>query len=241
MIEHPLVPLNPLSSLLLLLGVVASIVYWMWRSPRSIDRLPVMIGGIFGGFVGAKLGFVAAEWLFVRRDDPQWIFYMMSGKTILGGLLGGWLGVEIAKRLAGRREWFGDEFAMVLPLGIGLGRASCLVHGCCRGVRVEYLPEWLGGWLVEFGWERWPAPVAELLFQLLFFVASLSFRHVDRLRGQWFHLYLISYGIFRIVHEGWRETPRSSSGLTPYMLLAGLCVVSGAVAFAIRFRSKMKR
>jgi phosphatidylglycerol:prolipoprotein diacylglycerol transferase len=54
--------------------------------------------------------------------------------------------------------------------------------------------------------------------------------------GQLFHIYLISYGIFRFVHEFLRETPRVLMGLSGYQFAALGIVILGAAGYARRAR-----
>jgi hypothetical protein len=65
---------------------------------------------------------------------------LATGKSVLGALLGGYAGVELAKHALGLRAATGDLFALVAPLGIGIGRVGCLLHGCCLGERCA--PAW---------------------------------------------------------------------------------------------------
>jgi phosphatidylglycerol:prolipoprotein diacylglycerol transferase len=58
-----------------------------------------------------------------------------------------------------------------------------------------------------------------------------------QLRGQLFHLYLIVYGVFRLMTEFIRETPRYSFGLSPYQLLALLLSAFAAWRFFKRARA----
>jgi hypothetical protein len=46
-------------------------------------------------------------------------------------LLGGYAGVELAKRPVGLREATGDWFAIGVPFSIAMGRNGCLLYGCC--------------------------------------------------------------------------------------------------------------
>lgn len=84
-----------------------------------------------------------------------------------------------------------------------------------------------------FPWERWPAVPVELAFNLLFVAAVLPLiRHKGSpnawWRGQCFHLYLISYGLFRFSHEFLRDTPKSAWGIGGYQIAAlGLVVLGG--------------
>jgi len=236
--DHVLVPLNPWSNVFLMLGLIVSITVWSKRPRQSIEQLPVLLGALIGGFVGAKLSFLLAEWP-LWFSSPGLVWQLLYGKSILGGLLGGWVGVEFAKWQTGQTQRFGDEFARIIPLGIGLGRLSCLAHGCCQGRLTAELP-WaaFAHTLETWGWTRWPAAVAELLFQVGFLAVSYALKDQPRLRGQHFHLYLISYGLFRGWHETWRDTPRYfGDSFAPYQWLALACALAGAWGFWQRWRS----
>src|SRR5262249_32791112 len=112
-----------------------------------------------------------------------------------------------------------------------VGRLGCWVHGCCRGKVCP--PAWytLRG---ADGLTRWPAVPVEFAFNLLF----LAFAAVSLVRrkrgGQLFHVYLISYGLFRFAHEFLRETPRILGPLSGYHLASLLVFGLGAVRYQQR-------
>ena len=56
----------------------------------------------------------------------------------------------------------------------------------------------------------------------------------DGLRGQLFHVYLISYGLFRALHELLRDTPRLVLDVSGYQLFALGCVALGVHGFVRR-------
>ena len=236
---HPILPLNILSSLLLLASLVISIWYWSKNKRLSHDQLTVAFGGIVGAFLGAKIFYVLAE-LPIWINDPQFWLRMLAGKTILGGLLGGWAGIEFAKRTVGITRYTGDEFARIIPLGIGIGRLSCMIHGCCSGRPVtEVLPVAWASRLQGLGISTWPAPWIEIGFQLSFWLVCIWTKNVPLLKGQQFNLYLISYGLFRTVHEFFRATVRyEGTDLSPYMILGTAMAIAGVIAFAIRHLAK---
>ena len=237
--QHPILPVNILSSLLLLASVVVSIWYWSKTRRLGDAQLTVAFGGIVGAFLGAKIFYILAE-LPIWIDDPQFWLRMLAGKTILGGLLGGWGGIEFAKRAVGITQYTGDEFARIIPLGIGIGRLSCLIHGCCLGRPVaEILPTAWANRLQSLGISTWPAPWVEIGFQLSFWLVCIWTRNVPFLKGQQFNLYLISYGLFRTAHEYFRGTVRyQGTDLSPYMILGAVMAIAGAIAFAIRHMEK---
>ena len=238
-IPHPILPINILSSLLLLAGVVISIWYWSKKKRLGHDQLTIAFGGIVGAFAGAKVFYFLAE-LPIWINDPHFWIRMLAGKTILGGLIGGWVGIVFAKRTLGISQYTGDDFARIIPLGIGIGRLSCMIHGCCPGRPIaEVLPVAWASQLRDYGLSAWPAPWVEIGFQLSFWLVSIATRNVPWLKGQQFYLYLISYGLFRTAHEYFRATVRyPGTDLSPYMILGSATAIAGTIAFMIRHNKK---
>jgi phosphatidylglycerol:prolipoprotein diacylglycerol transferase len=145
---------------LLLAGVVISFLFWKKRARQ--DRRLVFIYGaaLVGAFFGAKVIYLLAEgWLHFGAPD-MWL-QLAAGKSILGALLGGYVFVEMAKRHVGYQSATGDDFALIAPVSIGLGRVGCLLHGCCLGAVCS------PGWYTlkdANGATRWPAVPVELTF-----------------------------------------------------------------------------
>ena len=208
-----------------LLGLLVGGWLWSRKWRAKPGSFAVFVGALCGALVGAKLLFLVAEgWAYLGRDD--WLAQWVAGKTIIGALLGGYAGVEAAKRLVGLREPTGDWFAIGVPLAIASGRLGCLAYGCCPGV-ISSGPEWFT--LADaVGVERWPAVPLELGFNLLFVAAVLPFVARRAGRGQLFHAYLVSYGAFRFWHEFHRATPELVAGLSGYQFGAmGLVLLGG--------------
>ena len=221
-------------SLLMLAGIAVSIALWA-RLARRDERLPVIyIAALVSAFLGAKIVYLAAEgWMF--WDAPErWIIWA-TGKTILGALLGGYAGVEVAKKLTGYAEATGDWFAVIAPVGIVLGRVGCLLHGCCLGR--ECAAAW---WTINDarGVARWPAVPVEIAFNGAAIIVFMGLRRRRVLAGQHFHIYLMAYGAFRFAHEFLRATPRIGGGISGYQIAALACVVLGAWRFAVRARAQ---
>ncbi|MDF1741596.1 MAG: prolipoprotein diacylglyceryl transferase [Verrucomicrobiales bacterium] len=217
---------------------------WLWsRRFRSEScSFAVFIGAIAGAYLGAKLLYLAAEgWMHYGTD--LWLYQLAAGKTIVGALLGGYGGVEIAKKLIGYSKPTGDWFAVGVPLSIAAGRLGCLRYGCCPG-KVCAEPDWLTI-TDRAGVERWPAVPLELGFNLLFVAMILPLvmrrKVLERspLAGQLFHLYLVTYGIFRFWHEFHRETPTLFFGLTGYQFGAVGLIALGVVRGISRARGAL--
>ncbi len=193
------------------------------RRSYAVLQLATLLGAI----VGAKLAFLAGDlaWPFATVTLDEVVF---SGRSITGGLLGGFLAAELAKIPLRYRELPNDWFAAKLPLSIAVGRVGCVLAGCCRGVPGDYPL----AFVYSDGIPRFPAQLAELVFQLVAFGAGLAIFRAGALRGRLFALYMMVYGAFRFVIEGLRETRKLPSGLSVYQLFAVALLVAGALSFA---------
>ena len=233
--------------LLTALGMLASAVVWERIHPRDAAKEPerwnaLFVGALIGTCLGAKLGYAFAEGLWLARAQRGLDAVLLSfqGKTVLGGLLGAYAGVELAKRAIGHSRPTGDSFALIAPLSLMFGRAGCVLAGCCHGV--ELPPAWFT-LLDAHGVARWPAALVELLFNAALFALVLAWTArrrnsgPSRIDGQLFHLYLIAYGAFRFVHELLRDTPRWIFGWSGYQLLALMLLALGVIRFAQRART----
>jgi len=206
-------------SLTMLLAIMLSAYYWIKMS-RSDGQLPLIYFCALGcAFLGAKIAYLVSEgWL--HTGDDRWIHWL-SGKSITGALLGGYVGVEVFKKWLGYQRITGDRFALIVPLSIILGRLGCLIQGCCQGIICQ-LPA---------GITRWPAVPVEVGFNFAAILAFAWMRWKKIQTWQHFHLYLIGYGIFRFLHEFLRATPKPFAGLSGYQLIATLTAVIGLLAY----------
>jgi phosphatidylglycerol:prolipoprotein diacylglycerol transferase len=215
---------------LMLASILVSLALWTRLARRDKRTVIIYIAALAGAFLGAKAAYLAAEgWLHWHRAD-RWIV-LATGKSILGALLGGYAGVEIAKKLLAYENATGDWFAIVAPVALLLGRIGCVLHGCCPGQACQ--PAWFAV-TDAAGVARWPAAQAEFAFNALALIAVLLLRRRQVLAGQYFHLYLIAYGLFRFVHEFWRDTPRVAGLFSGYHLLALMLLVLGGARFIQR-------
>ena len=176
------------------------------------QRLALGAGALIGGAFFAKL-----PYLFIDLDalisGRAWL---ENGRTLTLGLVGGYLGVEIAKRVAGVRTKTGDGFVVPVAVGVGIGRIGCFVAGCCFGTPTS-LP-----WGVRFHDDVPRHPTQ--LYEALFHVSAAVTLHMLGLRGlfvrQRIKLYFLAYFVYRFITEWIREEPRVWLGLTLYQLIS---------------------
>jgi len=216
------------------LGLAATAAVWRIAAPRREGRmdprlLAVYAGALAGAYLGAKLAFLLAEGWHHRGN---WIA-LLSGHSVTGALVGGVLGVELAKSIVGYREGTGDLFALTVPLALAIGRVGCIAAGCCPGVECE--PSW---WTVTdaHGHARWPAAGAELAFNLSFWAWAIVATRCGWIPGQRFNAYLVAYGSFRFAHEFARDDARWWGPLGGYHLAALAIVAAGVVLWIRRAR-----
>jgi phosphatidylglycerol---prolipoprotein diacylglyceryl transferase len=179
----------------------------------------VVLGGLVGGAVFMRLG----TWLQhvdLRENaslTEQWLY---GNRSILGGLVGAWLGVHVAKRLVGYRLRTGDLFAPAVALGMAVGRIGCLLTelpgtptGTSFGIRLDpAAAERLGA---TPGVALHPSFVYEIVFHAAAFcVLWFWLRHRVSAPGETLTFYLAAYGIFRFAVELVRGNEVVWAGMT---------------------------
>lgn len=179
------------------------------------QRLGIAIGAFCGAMIGAKLPFVLSDW----NGMLSGIAWFGDGKTILTGLVGGYLGVVLAKWALDIRTHTGDSFVVPVAVAIGIGRLACFTVGCCYGTPTE-LP-----WGVRFptagdSLPRHPTQLYETAFHLGMagLLAMLLKRGIWQ--GQLMKAYLIAYAAYRFGTEFIRPEARMWLDLTGYQWAA---------------------
>jgi phosphatidylglycerol:prolipoprotein diacylglycerol transferase len=222
---------------LIMLASLATAVALSRRSPLPSSLTPrqrfgVALGAFCGSMIGAKLPFALADWqgLFTGR------VLLENGKTIVFGLAGGYLGVEIAKWILGVRAKTGDGFAVPVAGAVAVGRLGCFAAGCCHGT-VTTLP-----WGVDFGdgLRRHPTQLYEFAFHATAAIVLARFRARGWFRGQLIKIYIIAYLIYRFLTEWIRPEPRLALGLTIYQW-ACLALIPVFVALAAIDEGRSRR
>jgi prolipoprotein diacylglyceryltransferase len=202
---------------------------------RSKERLPfdksiwVIVGAIVGGALGSKILY----WL----EDPlqtlhRWndLTYMLEGKTIVGGLLGGLIGVEWVKKRVGIKRSTGDDMVLPLVVGMAIGRIGCFLTGLddhTYGIPTS----WPIG--VDFGdgIPRHPTQLYEMAFLVLLGAVMYALRLLPRRGkgsplpdGALFQLFMTGYLSFRFAIDFIKPFPHPYAGLNNIQLacVAGL-------------------
>jgi phosphatidylglycerol:prolipoprotein diacylglycerol transferase len=196
-------------------------------SPLQPGRFAVLVGLLLGAGLGNK-----AVFLIERPDIALRLWQgeaLWPGQSIVGGLLGGWLGVELAKALTGQTRSTGD--AMVLPLACGLmiGRLGCWLAGLHDDT--YGLPTSLP-WGIDLGdgVPRHPSPLYEIAFLATLTAGLLRLPARRSLPPGWhFKCFACAYLLWRLLADTLKPVrvpyPLGLSGIQWVCLLAlALCL-----------------
>jgi phosphatidylglycerol---prolipoprotein diacylglyceryl transferase len=168
-------------------------------SVLQAGRFALLVGLLLGAGLGNKLVFL------IERPDVAWQLWqgqaVWPGQSIVGGLLGGLIGVEIAKALTRQTRSSGDAMVLPIALGLVLGRVGCFLAGLQDDT--YGLPTTLP-WGVDLGdgVPRHPSPLYEMVF-----VAALAAclhqgrEHWAAVPGLQFKLFLLAYLLWRLLGD----------------------------------------
>jgi phosphatidylglycerol:prolipoprotein diacylglycerol transferase len=183
----------------------------------------VGVGAIVGAALGAKLSFWIDDPVAAFADFPN-LRHLLEGKSIIGALLGGVLGVELAKKVARVENSTGDAFVLPLTVGMCIGRVGCFLAGI--GDHTYGVPTALP-WGVDFGdgLRRHPTQLYEIAFLLAQYALLHRFRNAFVTPGDRFRAFMIGYLLFRLLVECIKPVfyvyPGGLSGLQ-WLCVAGL-------------------
>lgn len=143
--------------------------------------------------VGAAIGCHLLGWL----ESPA-LRWHQAGKTIVGGLIGGVIAVELVKKRLGVKLATGDLFAIPLLVGIVIGRIGCFLTGLTDDTygKATTLP-----WAVDFGdgVPRHPTQLYEIVFLTVLGILLVAYSRRPRAQGDSFKLFMIGYLAWRFL------------------------------------------
>lgn len=216
-------------------------VYFHQRRENPIDtarinQLLLLACTLFGAAVGALGLHIAESWSWISEGP---ISHWISGKSLLGGLLGGTAGTEIGKQMIGWGRSTGDAWVPALVLGIVIGRIGCqlsgtwdMTYGSPTGT------SW--GWNYGDGVPRYPTALMELIavFAIWAFLHSRPWSPP----GQMFNAFMLAYCLLRVLIE-FLKPPfgEAAPGAVPVDRFAGLTAIqwvglAGAVWMGLRMK-----
>ncbi len=228
--------MHPHAAFELLAYLVAAVVYQSLRA-RSGDHLDS--GQRWSLTAAAALGAVVGSRALFWLEDPAGtlrqlgdVVRLLGGQTVVGGVLGAWVAVEIQKRRIGITSRTGDLFAVPAAAGIAVGRIGCLLSGLPDGTYglATSLP-----WGLDLGDGVLRHPTALYESIVLAMLAVVLWRLQPRLRrGDTFRLFIVCYLAFRLGVDALKPGVVIALGLTS---IQWACVAGLAYYLRQSFRS----
>lgn len=204
------------------------------------NRIWIIIGAVFGAFFFSRLvGALESPAKFIDSETP--LLYFFVSKTIVGGLFGGLIGVELIKKIIGEKSSSGDLFTYPIILGMMIGRIGCFSAGVYEetyGIESN-LP-----WAMNLGDGLLRHPVA--LYEIIFLgLLWLFLKRVESkksfISGYRFQFFMIAYFIFRFLLDFIKPGNRYFLGIGTIQItcLIGLLYYSKTIAYICLRPDKM--
>lgn len=164
------------------------------------QRIHIFLGAAVGALVGSHLlGMLERPDLMTSVVGALQLF--IGQKTIVGGLLGGLIGVEIAKKQKGYTSSSGDLMVFPLIIAMIIGRIGCHLGGIEDGTygTATTLP-W--GYDLGDGIVRHPTNLYEIVYLVVLgLLLWLSSRWRTLPDGRLFQVFMTGYLVFRFSVE----------------------------------------
>lgn len=190
-------------------------------SIEKITRLNIIIGATLGAFLGSRfMGFLENPVVVITAEN---IAALLQNKTIMGGLFGGLLGVEISKKIIGETQSSGDLFTLPIVFGIFIGRIGCFLSGT-KEFTYGSETTFFTGMNLGDGVLRHPTSLYELIFLiLLFFILKYISKAQILKSGDLFKIFMLLYFGFRFFIEFIKPNSFYLLGLSSIQFLCIIC------------------
>ena len=194
--------------------------------------------------LGGRLGYVLFYNLpYYLKNPLEILATWQGGMSFHGGMLGLIIGGVVFCRKKGLDFWrVADIYTVTIPIGLGLGRIGNFINAELYGrvTGVAWGMVFPGGGPLP----RHPSQLYESFLEgLVLFLILWNFKEKQNPPASWpsgsmIALFLILYGIFRIIIEFFREPDAHlgfiAAGMTMGQLLSGLMIIAGFALFFVR-------
>ncbi|MBS0287286.1 MAG: prolipoprotein diacylglyceryl transferase [Proteobacteria bacterium] len=215
--------------------------YLRKKHPDHLDnntRILILLGAIGGALVGSKLLSFFEHPEYINQPHAL-VLYLLYSKSIVGGLLGGLIGVELVKALNHIRISTGDSFTYPLILGMIIGRIGCFLSGVHDGTHGIVTTFPLGMDLGD-GLIRHPTALYEIfiLLGIALYIYTMS-KFYTLPKGATFKIFMVLYLIWRLWIENYKPVETIPNlPLTAIQLACCVGLLYYCILFLFMFRSK---
>ena len=251
--------------IIITLGLILALVYCLPKMKRfglDSDRtLDVVIGGVLGGIVGARIYYVIMRWDEYKWDWKAIINTRNGGLAIYGGLIGAILvGLIICKARKVKILPMLDVTVLGFLIGQGIGRWGNFINQEAFGTNTDSFLGMTGGTIqrsisdsmqiggdlyqegVNMLWEKpvHPCFLYESVWCLLGFVILAFWSKRRKYDGQIFLMYLAWYGAERFFVEGLRTDSLMLGNIRVSQALSAVIFIVSVILQIVLF-AKRKR
>jgi phosphatidylglycerol:prolipoprotein diacylglycerol transferase len=187
------------------------------------NRLSIILGAISGALLGSRIiGFLENPAISINTFN---LIHLLNTKSIMGGLFGGLIGVELSKKIIKERRSSGDLFTYPIILGIIIGRIGCFLSGI-NEFTYGSTTRFFTGMDLGDGLQRHPIALYEIVFLLLLFILLKQiYTGTDKNNGELFKTFMIAYFGFRFLVEFIKPNVFYVVGLSSIQWLCIICWV----------------
>lgn len=219
--------------------------YYVWLRRRTADpissknRLSIVLGAIIGAFIGSRLvGFLENPMITLTSNN---VFLLLNTKSIMGGLFGGLIGVELSKKIIKEKNSSGDLFTFPIIVGMLIGRVGCFLSGT-KEFTYGSQTNFITGMNLGDGILRHPIALYEIIFLILLFIFLKKIAaNNNGDNGFLFKLFMISYYGFRFFIEFLKPNVFFVIGLSSIQWLCIICWIYYFPTLKIIIRDAYKK
>jgi phosphatidylglycerol---prolipoprotein diacylglyceryl transferase len=192
-----------------------------WLDGRIVA---VSIAAVAGALIGARLitAWEHVEYYTALDAVPLTVAIEHSGKSLIGALAGGYLGIAVAKRVTGYTRSTGDAYLLAIPVATAIGRVGCFLSELPLGTPTDLpwgiavSPETAAAFTrcPGCGGPMHPSMLYEIGFNVVASVLIVRYRDRVPVPGDGLRLYLLAAGVFRFLVEFVRGNEPQALGLT---------------------------
>lgn len=212
------------------LGIFVGMRYYTFLKRKDKEKfsntnsLLVVIAATFGALIGSHtIGSLERPDDLIKTQN-LWM-YIWLNNTIVGGLAGGLIGVEIMKKIIGKKESTGDRMVYPLVLAMFIGRIGCFFTGVYE--ETYGLPtNTIFGMYLGDQYLRHPVALYEMFFLTILFISLKKFqKNYTYKSGVLFQLFMLFYFTFRFVLDFLKPKYDIVFGLSTIQIVCCLIII----------------
>lgn len=245
--------------IIIAVGLLLAVLYCFPRMKRfglDADRASdVVIGGVIGGIIGARLYYVLPKWDEYQQDTFKDTFLAVintrnGGLAIYGGIIGAVIvGLVMCKIRKVKVLPMLDVAAIGFLIGQGIGRWGNFVNQEAFGTNTDFVLGMTGGRIqtaaASMSDMNWSEPVHpcflyESIWCLLGFVLLAFWSKRRKYDGQLILMYMAWYGLERSIVEGLRTDSLMVGNIRISQALSAVLFVTSVILQVIFFLQRKR-